>query len=420
MQLVLLNDTLRLHDNPLLTAATGPCVAVVVLDKHSYFGRQYQLPRANLMRLQQQLGVIDSLKQTLAHQGIGLITLFGEVSQCLQQLACHWPRQAVIASEPSSVYQQAALNRLSSTVPLHLYDCNSLLGEMLRPDLSALADSFTPFRQSLEPLLSVAAPIQTQLRQAQWLSPEQTAPFNNAFNQLALKYQQPVHLSPADETHALNHCHKYLWQDQQIMHYKDTRNQLFGQHYASFFSTFLALGSLSVRYIWQEITRFEQDVIVNDSTYWLKFELLWREFFRWQCRKHGARWFSKNGIKGDADFRRPQLTTEQQQQFANWCRGDTGEAFIDANMRLLNKTGLMSNRGRQNVASYLIHDLALDWRLGAAYFEQRLLDYDCASNWGNWAYIAGVGNSQPRRFNIAKQAQQYDTNGDFIRHMLSD
>mgnify|MGYP003149610193 FL=1 len=80
----------------------------------------------------------------------------------------------------------------------------------------------------------------------------------------------------------------------------------------------------------------------------------------------------------------------------------------------------MSNRGRQNVASYLIHDLKLDWRLGAAYFEQRLLDYDVASNWGNWAYIAGSGNSGERQFNAIKQALNYDANGDFVRTMLPE
>ncbi|HBN88410.1 MAG TPA: DASH family cryptochrome, partial [Rheinheimera sp.] len=110
----------------------------------------------------------------------------------------------------------------------------------------------------------------------------------------------------------------------------------------------------------------------------------------------------------------PVLNTDQQQHFRNWCSANTVNAFIDANMTLLNQTGLMSNRGRQNVASYLIHDLGIDWRLGAAYFEQRLMDYDCASNWGNWAYIAGTGNSQARHFNVQKQAQLYDPDGSFV------
>ena len=70
----------------------------------------------------------------------------------------------------------------------------------------------------------------------------------------------------------------------------------------------------------------------------------------------------------------------------------------------------MSNRGRQNVASYLCNDLKTDWRYGAAYFEQQLIDYDVCSNWGNWAYLAGVGNDPrgKRYFNSEKQAEAYD------------
>jgi deoxyribodipyrimidine photo-lyase len=84
--------------------------------------------------------------------------------------------------------------------------------------------------------------------------------------------------------------------------------------------------------------------------------------------------------------------------------------FINANMIELKLTGFMSNRGRQNVASYFCNDLKLDWRYGAAYFEQQLVDYDECSNWGNWAYIAGVGNDprESRYFNIEKQATVYD------------
>ena len=75
----------------------------------------------------------------------------------------------------------------------------------------------------------------------------------------------------------------------------------------------------------------------------------------------------------------------------------------------------MSNRGRQIAASCLIHELGLDWRYGAAFFEQQLIDYDVGSNYGNWQYIAGVG-SDPRggrQFNLANQAAQYDAGDTF-------
>ena len=91
-------------------------------------------------------------------------------------------------------------------------------------------------------------------------------------------------------------------------------------------------------------------------------------------------------------------------------------------MNQLNETGYLSNRGRQIVASCLIHELALDWRCGAAYFEHQLIDYDVASNWGNWQYIAGVG-ADPRggrHFNLAKQTQLYDPENVFINHWSKD
>ena len=76
----------------------------------------------------------------------------------------------------------------------------------------------------------------------------------------------------------------------------------------------------------------------------------------------------------------------------------------------------MSNRGRQNVASYFAKDLLLDWRIGAAYFESQLMDYDVHSNYGNWMYVAGVGNDpRDRKFNIRMQAERYDEGGKFQR-----
>ena len=82
----------------------------------------------------------------------------------------------------------------------------------------------------------------------------------------------------------------------------------------------------------------------------------------------------------------------------------------------LKETGFMSNRGRQNVASFLTKNLDVDWRLGARWFESNLMDYCPAANWGNWAYAAGVG-ADPRGFrgfDVQKQARNYDPNREFV------
>ncbi|HPJ11618.1 MAG TPA: FAD-binding domain-containing protein [Flavobacterium sp.] len=138
----------------------------------------------------------------------------------------------------------------------------------------------------------------------------------------------------------------------------------------------------------------------------LVFELLWRDYFRFMMEKYQNKFFSRAGIQGN------ELRSDSPNKalLQSWIMGQTGVDFVDANMLELRLTGFMSNRGRQNVASYFCHELKLDWRYGAAYFEQQLIDYDVCNNWGNWAYLAGVGNDPRgnRVFNIEKQAADYD------------
>jgi deoxyribodipyrimidine photo-lyase len=80
----------------------------------------------------------------------------------------------------------------------------------------------------------------------------------------------------------------------------------------------------------------------------------------------------------------------------------------------------MSNRGRQNVASFLINDLGLDWRIGADYFESLLIDHDVYSNYGNWNALAGLTSGRINKFNIVKQSIKYDEQGLYIKHWLPE
>jgi deoxyribodipyrimidine photo-lyase len=138
--------------------------------------------------------------------------------------------------------------------------------------------------------------------------------------------------------------------------------------------------------------------------------LLWREYYQWYLAKHQAKLFHFSGIQ-----QVPPLSEFNQQKFTRWCEGMTEYPIVNACMRQLKQSGYMSNRGRQLVASCFVHELGLDWRYGAAYFEQQLIDYDVASNWGNWQYLAGVG-ADPRghrRFDLAKQTSTYDPQAVF-------
>ena len=230
------------------------------------------------------------------------------------------------------------------------------------------------------------------------------------------------------ESSGIERLNNYIWGKNKnkrgpLCTYKKTRNGSIGSEYSTKFSPFLAHGNLSPRLIYNNIKNFENETgISNDSTYWVYFELLWRDFFRFSSCKYGDKIFYLNGPYGHSLyslFANPNWEwSHDEELFKKWCDGETGYPFIDAAMIELKLTGFMSNRLRQNCASFLIKDLGIDWRWGAEYFESLLIDYDPAQNYCNWNYIAGIGFdpcSHSRYFNIHKQAFTYDRNGDFVK-----
>ncbi|KAJ3101525.1 hypothetical protein HDU96_009941 [Phlyctochytrium bullatum] len=220
------------------------------------------------------------------------------------------------------------------------------------------------------------------------------------------------------EKAALDRLQNFLWTTRAVDKYKETRNGLEGSEYSSKFSPWLAVGALSPRHVVHELQRVERARGSNDGTYWLWFELLWRDYFKFVALKHGNKIFFLNGFSADKNLEWKQDMVT----FGLWRDGKTGIPWVDANMIELKLTGFMSNRGRQNVASFLAKDLLLDWRLGAELFESLLLDHDPCSNYLNWQYVAGVGNDprENRRFNMLKQAKDYDPQGSYVRRWIPE
>jgi deoxyribodipyrimidine photo-lyase len=182
--------------------------------------------------------------------------------------------------------------------------------------------------------------------------------------------------------------------------YKQTRNGLAGTDFSSKWSPWLAVGSISARRLMHLLTEAERSMGANESTYWLWFELLWRDYFRLYPLKDVS---TPSDVGND--------------NFAVWRTGTTGQSLVDAAMRELATTGFMSNRMRQIVASFLIHDLGVDWRLGERWFASMLIDYDPWSNMGNWQYVAGVAFDPRggRRFDPIAQERSYDPDGAYQR-----
>lgn len=215
----------------------------------------------------------------------------------------------------------------------------------------------------------------------------------------------------ASEAAGIDHLRRYFSSDLPGT-YKETRNELHSVESSTKFSGWLSVGAISARLIWQFLKEHESRRGANPSTYWIGFELLWRDYFRFLMLRHGARLFHRCGLQARGSSA-ANAEPDGEQRFNQWLSGQTGQPLIDAGMRELRKTGYLSNRMRQIVASYLVHDLRCDWRAGAAWFEHCLIDFDVCSNQGNWSYIAGVGTDPRggRRFNPIKQTEQYDPHG---------
>ncbi|WP_034917601.1 DASH family cryptochrome [Gillisia sp. CAL575] len=181
------------------------------------------------------------------------------------------------------------------------------------------------------------------------------------------------------EDNGLKRLYHYTFETELLTGYRWTRNRSLGMEYSSKFSPYLALGCISPREIYRNVQHYETVVKKNQSTWWIIFELVWRDYFTFKGMKFGNEIFKTKG------FKKKELLFENNiNYFERWCEGNTGIPFIDAHMRQLNETGYMSNRGRVNCSSYLIHDLKIDWTWGAAYFESKLIDYDVSANWLNW------------------------------------
>lgn len=423
--LVWFRKDLRIHDNEMLLEATrkgDAILPVYCFDPRHYGNTPFPARKTGYFRAKFIHESVADLKKSLQALGGDLITVQGKPEEEIPKLVAQYGVTEVfhhreVASEETLVSERVEAALWKQQINLKHFIGHTLYHKEHLPfPVKDIPDVFTNFRKKVE-RESVVRPCFDQ--------PESIKiPSNLLSNDLPslndLGYTETVPTDPRSvlhfvggETEGLKRMQAYFWEHDALKSYKETRNGLLGANYSSKFSPWIALGCLSPREVYWEVKKYEQERIANESTYWLIFELLWRDYFRFMFKKHGNKFFQKAGFKGQAPAEAP----NQEELFEKWKTGQTGVPFVDANMQELNATGFMSNRGRQNVASYLVKDLKVNWTWGAAYFEEKLIDYCPANNWGNWAYVAGVGNDprEDRYFNIAKQAQTYDPKGDYVK-----
>ncbi|PHT58718.1 Cryptochrome DASH, chloroplastic/mitochondrial [Capsicum baccatum] len=333
------------------------CVDPRLFGTTHYFG----LPKTGALRAQFIIECLTDLKRNLVKRGLDLLIQHGKPEEIIpslvyahketcseevkvEKLVTRNLQELVLPSsgEPGNV-PRSRTTKLESVWGSTMYHIDDLPF-----DCESLPDVYTQFRKSVES--------KSKIRNC---------------SRLPASLGPPPEVSKGmkfigGESAALGRVHDYFWKKDLLKVYKETRNGMLGPDYSTKFSPWLASGSLSPRFIYEEVKRYEKERLSNESTYWYP--------------------------------------------------------LIDANMKELAATGFMSNRGRQIVCSFLVRDMGIDWRMGAEWFEACLLDYDPCSNYGNWTYGAGVGNDprEDRYFSIPKQAQNYDPEGEFVAYWLPE
>lgn len=406
------NNDCRLYDNEALLQAaknTTRLLCVFCIDPQWFKKGQYDTQALGLFRQQFLDETLNCLAKNLAKLGQTLHIIYGEPVTLLGSLIEKHNIRRLIRTQHSGFYENKQWLQLCDLYPNTRFE--SIDGftlykreQFVSPD--TFPSSFSKFRTIVKSIDS-----NDPLGQPKTLPPPLLATVQiEAINKL--KPKKPVtNAFIGGEDSALTHCQAYFTNGAAST-YKETRNALSGWSNSCKFSPWLANGSLSPRFLLKQLRDYEKQNGANDSTAWITFELLWREYFQWYAKHYDERLFCFSGI-----HHKKALTSFYPQRFKQWMTGNTAWPLVNACMHELNATGFMSNRGRQIVASCLVNELGLDWRCGAAYFEQQLIDYDVASNWANWQYIAGVG-ADPRggrHFNIEKQAAMYDPDNKFIQ-----
>ncbi|MEZ8147816.1 DASH family cryptochrome [Enterovibrio norvegicus] len=418
---------LRLQDNPTvseLLRKNDEVAFVFVIDPRWFEQRNHHQKMMGSHRWRFLCESLLALDETLRLHGQHLIVLEGDPVEQLKSVLIEHRINTLGCAKQTGWFERTQLARLGVDIPrLNIVSQwnSTLFDEAQFSIMGDVFSSFSRFRKRIE--TAHFLPLEPCKIWLETLPPPALESTHSLHTQLSRYGVLSSYISQrghengyaqdfyGGEQAALEHLNNYF-SSRAPLSYKQTRNALDDWESSTKFSPFLSLGTVSPRQVWQQLRRYEAEFGSNESTYWIGFELLWREYFQWLSIKQGVTLYAFKGNASTAP-----LTSHYAERLMKWTKGETPFPLVNACMNQLNKTGYLSNRGRQIVASCLVNELSVDWRFGAAYFQQQLIDFDVASNWGNWQYIAGVG-ADPRggrHFNIDKQTEMYDPDGEYIR-----
>ncbi|GAC1304226.1 MAG: DASH family cryptochrome [Mucilaginibacter sp.] len=414
--LVWFRNDLRIHDNEILFEAmrkADKVLPVYCFDQFYFEKNTSGNPKTGNLRARFLVESVANLRKNLRGIGGELIIRIGNPGEILPQLAEQYQVNEVyhhreVAHEETEISEQveAALWKIKLNLK-HFIGHTLYHKEDLPFPIKDIPDSFAVFKKKVERDSTVRPYTGTP---ESIFTPEITDA-GELPSLLQLDLNEPVDdprsaaRFTGGEDAALEQLSSCFTNTGQHGTSKNGRSAA-GAEYRSMLSPWLAMGCVSMRKVYWEVIAHQPpcgNLLILD--------LLWRDYFRFMFKKHGQKFIAAK----ETSAMSPKLAANQEELFESWKSGDIGVPLVDAIMHELNATGYINNNKRQVVAGYLIHELKVDWTKGAAYFEEKLIDYSPASNWGNWAFIAGINDARESRYQIAgKQSVEMESKSEFI------
>lgn len=417
------ND-LRLHDHEalsLLASSMDVLVPVYCLDPQQFEIQPLGFPRLGPLRARFLIECLEDLRIGLEMRGSGLYVELGEPEKVIPRLAQALGVQVVftereILGEGARAERRLAAALESLGIPLRRYWVNTLVHSSDLPfPVANLPEQFSQFREAVmadrEPRVPLPPLQMLPAYPAELTTPTLAALVQTVELSTALEAGQDSGFK-GGATVALAKLQEFV-QGRRVS--LDTLRGGAREADAARvdqFAPWLARGAISPRRIYQYIEYSGLAAWAGKLATGTIDELLKRDFCRFLALKGGERaeQFDRAATRNDEGAR---------ERFERWRRGETGESFVDAHLRELAHTGHLTSFGRRLVASYLYHDLRLDWRWGAAWFASRLLDDDPSVNLADWMAVTGFWRlDQQARLDPAEQAARRDPDGSYTHRWL--
>lgn len=393
-QLLWFRRDLRISDNAILAHAKGEVLPLFIFDINIL----NELP-ANDKRITFLYQSVLKLKHKLQSLGLDLAIFYGEPENIFKTFKLQG-FNAVLCSVDNDHYAKTRDKQIQKIIPIQrfndafLIDPNEVLNQNNEP-----YKIFTPFYNALSYLW--------QANKIQEFKPAENLTLCT-FGYASVPTLQEIGFTEQSLASFLQQTPQKILEDfkARIANYTHDRD-FFHVNETSQLSVHLRFGLISVKEIFNAIRALPQ------SEPFIR-QLFFREFYNYLLYHFPQSQFENYK---ELDI----LWNTNKQAFQKWCAGETGVPIIDAGMKHLNRTGLMHNRLRMIVASYLTKNLLIDWRWGEKYFAEKLLDYETSSNVASWQWAASTGSDAVpyfRVFNPYLQSKKFDKEGVFIKSVL--